>query len=373
MKRGLVLMAHPGHGGIMRSLAALDRAAPRFGWELRFAFPAATAQVAATGLDRGARYVAGLNRWRRASGLARLPIVLSTLVREVRQRDVDLVYCATLSSFPLGLLTARICRVGEIVHFYSSYGDAAPYRKYWLARARHAIAPSRDSLECARAAIGSFGGRTEVIYNGIDLPDIVAAAGAAPPPQGIVLPPGPPTIGMVAYMDRRKNPMALVEVAARLAPRIPDVRVLLIGEFPDPAYRAAVQARAKELNLGGNLLLAGFQVNPFPLVAACDVIALPAQRDPFPIALLEAMALGKPIVANAVGGIPEMIAAGTTGFVVPPDDLDAFAAAVLRLLEDRQLRDTVGRAARRRLETCFSVEGFVGRMFAAFESAGARR
>jgi glycosyltransferase involved in cell wall biosynthesis len=178
---------------------------------------------------------------------------------------------------------------------------------------------------------------------------------------------------MVAYMDRRKNPMALVEVAARLAPRIPDIRVLLIGEFPDPAYRAAVQARAKELNLGRNLVLAGFQVNPFPLVAACDVIALPAQRDPFPIALLEAMALAKPIVANAVGGIPEMIATGRTGFVVPPDDLDAFAAAVLRLLEDRQLRDAVGRAARQRLETRFSLEGFVGRMFAAFETASARR
>ena len=271
----------------------------------------------------------------------------------------------------MGLLTARMCGVGELVHVYSSYGDAAPYRKYWLARARHAIAPSRDSLERARAAIGRFGGRTEVIYNGVDLPGIAAAA--ARPPDGIALPPGAPTVGMVAYMDRRKNPMALVEVAARLAPRIPDVRVLLIGEFPDPAYRAAVRARARELNLGGNLVLAGFQANPFPLVAACDVIALPAQRDPFPIALLEAMALAKPIVANAVGGIPEMLATGTTGFVVPPGDLDAFAAAVLRLLEDRQLRDSVGRAARQRLETCFSLEGFVERMFAAFENASARR
>jgi glycosyltransferase involved in cell wall biosynthesis len=368
MKRALVLMAHPGHGGIMRSLAELATAAPRCGWQLDFAFPDTADQVAATGLAEGAVYLRGLNRWRRASGFARLPLLLSTLVRRVRQQHVDLLYCATLSTFPIAMLVARACGIGEIVHVYSSYGDAAPYRKYWLGNARHVVAPSRDSLRRAEAAVGRFGGRAQVIYNGIDL-DRIAAAASLRVADSMPVPAGAPTIGMVAYMDRRKNPMALVEVAARLTPHVPDVRVVLVGEFPDAAYRGAVLARARALGVEANVVLAGFHLNPFPFVAACDVIALPTQRDPFPIALLEAMALAKPVVATGVGGIPEMIASGESGFVVPPDDIDAFASAVLQLLQNDGLRERVGCAARQRLQSRFSLDGFVAQMFAAFDQA----
>jgi len=372
MKRALVLMAHPEHGGIMRSLGALAAAAPRFGWQLECAFPDRAEQVAASGLAGGAVYLRGLNRWRRASGFARLPLLLWSLIRHVRRQEVDLLYCATLSTFPIAMLVARACGVGEIVHVYSSYGDAAPYRKYWLGRARHIVAPSHDSLQRAEAALGGFHGRAEVIYNGIDLDRIGAAARSAGGLAARVAP-GGPSVGMVAYMDRRKNPMALVEVAARLTPRVPDLRVVLVGDFPDPGYRNAVLARARALGVDANIVLAGFQVNPFPLVAACDVIALPTQRDPFPIALLEAMALAKPVVATGVGGIPEMITSGESGFVVPPDDIDAFAGAVLRLLEDGALRERVGGAARQRLQSRFSLNQFVEQMFTAFDQARSGR
>jgi glycosyltransferase involved in cell wall biosynthesis len=369
MKRALVLMAHPGHGGLMRSLAALDQAAPRFGWELRFVFPTADEQVAAAGLGTRACYVAGVHQWRRLSGRMRLPMVLGALVRQVRGQRIGLVYSATLSSFPYGLLAARVCRIGALVHLYSSYGGASPYRKHWLRQARHAVAPSRDSLERAAAAIGGFAGRAEVVYNGVDVARIEAAAAPPGSAAAVVRPMGGPVVGMVANMDRRKNPMALIEAAARLARRVPDVQLLLVGFFPDPGYQEEVLARARALGVAENITVTGFQLNPFPFVRACDVIVLPARRDPFPIALLEAMALGKPVVATAVGGIPEMIANGETGFVVAPGDIDALAASVLTLLEDPARRMAMGQAARERLITQFSLEGFVQRMFTAFGAA----
>jgi glycosyltransferase involved in cell wall biosynthesis len=369
LKRALVLMAHPNHGGIMRSLATLDDAAARFGWELRFVFPAADEQVAAAGLRARARHLPGLNRWRRLSGRVRLPVVLATLVREVRREQINLIYSATLSSFPYGYLTARACGIGVLVHIYSSYGVATPYRKYWLRRARHAIAPSRDSLDLAAAAVGGFAGRARVVYNGVDISSIEAAATPPARPDGGTVPAGSPLVGMVANMDRRKNPLALVEATAQLVRRVPGVRVLLIGSFPDDGYRWEVLGRAQELGVAANVVEAGFQANPFPFVAACDVIVLPARRDPFPIALLEAMALGKPVVATAVGGIPEMIADGETGFVVTPNDIDALAARLLVLLEDPQRRVAMGQAARNRLVECFSLEAFLRQMFAAFEEA----
>ncbi len=370
LRRAVVLMGHPGHGGLMRSLASLDQAAGRFGWQLHFVFPPATAaQVEAAGLGARARYCAGIHHWRRLGGRLRLPILLATLVREVRRLDAEVVYCATLSSFPYACLTARACRVGELVHVYSSYADGAQYRKHWLGRARHAVAPSRDSLERAAAAIGGFAGRAEVVYNGVDVACIETAA-AAPVALAPRLGRGP-VVGMVANLDRRKNPLDLVEATARLVPRFPTLAVLLVGEFPDPEYRDVVLGRAQTLGIESHVTVTGFQASPFPLINVCDVVALPTRRDPFPIALLEAMALRKPIVSTAVGGIPEMVVDGETGFVVPPGDVDALTARLDALLGDHERRRVMGEAGRRRMETVFTLDGFVARMFAAFDGAAA--
>jgi glycosyltransferase involved in cell wall biosynthesis len=354
----------------MRSLACLDRAAGRFGWELHFVFPpTGGSQVEAVGLGARARYCAGIHHWRRLGGRLRLPLLLATLAREVRRHDAQVVYCATLSSFPYACLAARTCGVGELVHVYSSYEDGTQYRKHWLGRARHAVAPSRDSLERAAAAIGGFAGRAEVVYNGVDVAGIDAAAAA---PAALARRPGPgPVVGMVANLDRRKNPGDLVEATARLVPRFPTLEVLLVGAFPDPEYRDEVLGRAQSLGIDSHITVTGFQASPFPLINACDVVALPTRRDPFPIALLEAMALRKPVVATAVGGIPEMVVDGETGFVVAPGDVDALAARLDTLLRDRERRRVMGEAARRRMETVFTLDGFVARMFAALDDAAA--
>jgi starch synthase len=81
------------------------------------------------------------------------------------------------------------------------------------------------------------------------------------------------------------------------------------------------------------------------------------------------MALARPIVASAVGGIPEMIEDGVSGVLVPPDDAPALAAALVALLRDPGRRDRLGAAARERLATRFSREAFADGMFAAFEEA----
>jgi glycosyltransferase involved in cell wall biosynthesis len=167
--------------------------------------------------------------------------------------------------------------------------------------------------------------------------------------------------------------LALVEATARLVRRLPAIRVLLVGEFSDDAYRREVLGRAESLGVLGNVIVTGFQANPFPLATRCDVIVLPTQRDPFPIALLEAMALAKPVVATAVGGIPEMIRDGESGVVVPPNDIDALASAIAGVIEDPTRGRRLGEAARERLLARFSQEGFFGKMFDALNRAARRR
>src|SRR3989449_9419843 len=198
----------------------------------------------------------------------------------------------------------------------------------------------------------------------------IARAAAAPLPEGVATG-GGPTVGMVGNLDARKNPAVLVEAMAEVCAAVPGARALLVGAFRDPAYERSVRERIQALGLAGAVSVTGFLPNPFPVVERLDVLVHPALRDPFPLALLEGMALGRPIVASAVGGIPEMLEDGMSGCLVPPDDARALAAAVAALLRDPARPARGGAAARERLVTRFSLEGFAAGMFAAFRDAGA--
>jgi starch synthase len=221
----------------------------------------------------------------------------------------------------------------------------------------------------AADAIGGFGPtvRAQVAYNGMDIGRLEAAAServALP----VAIPPGP-RIGMVGNLDWRKNPRVLIDAAARLRPVVPGLQVLLIGAFPNDEAATRVREQIAALDLTAHVHVTGFLANPFPLVRTLDVLVHPALRDPFPLALLEGMALRRAIVASAVGGIPEMLEDGVSGCLVPPDDPASLAAAVGSLLQDPARAHALGEAAEARLRTRFSLAGFAAEMFAAFDAA----
>jgi hypothetical protein len=368
MKRAVVALGHPQHAGMVRALEVLDQAAAGHGWRLDYVMPALPPAVAGAGLPaERITVLPGLRHWREPAGLATLPATVWRLCRLAR--GAQLFYSETLSTFPFCVLAGTLVGVPQIVHVYSSYGAARPYRKHWLGRARNVVAPSADSLRLAREAVGGFapGVRARVAYNGMDIPRLEAAA-REPLPDGLVIPAGP-RIGMVGNLDWRKNPRVLVDAAALLRPRVPGLQVLLIGAFPNPEAEASVRAQIAACGLGDAVHVTGFLANPFPLVRTLDVLVHPALRDPFPLALLEGMALARPIVASAVGGIPEMLEHDRSGVLVAPDDPGALAAAVGELLEAPQRARALGAAAHERLRTRFSLAGFAAEMFAAFDEA----
>lgn len=370
-RRALALLAHPGHAGMLRALAALEGGAARRGWQLRYVLPAPPQEVAGAELPAERTVVVpALGRWRTARGLLGRPGACLSLVRLVSTERVDLLYSCTLSTLPACLAVSRVARVPHVVHVYSGYAEPRSYRKHGLARARTVIAPSADALARASEAVGGFGPavRTGVVHNGVDIARIEQAA-RGPLPRGLCLPGAGPVVGMLGNLDRRKSPATLVEAAATVRRRVPDAVFVLIGGFTDPGYEREVRRRMAALGLDGRVIVAGFQSNPFPLLARVDVVAHPALADPFPLALLEAMALGKPVVASRVGGIPEMIADGEGGILVPPGDAAALADALAELLVDRDRAARLGRAGRARLERRFSLRSFVEAMFAVFEEA----
>src|SRR5262249_16310210 len=210
---------------------------------------------------------------------------------------------------------------------------------------RHVLAPSKDSMQLAIRAVGGFvpGTRTRVVYNGMDVAWIARQA-ARPLPGSLAARRGP-RVGMVGNLDARKDPALLVQAAAEVRHAVPDVEVLLVGAFRDPAYEASVRGRIGALGLTQVVHVTGFLPNPFPVVRTFDVLAHPSRRDPFPLALLEGMALERPIVASSVGGIPEMLVNGESGVLVPPEDAGALARALIGLLGDADRRARLAAAA----------------------------
>ena len=161
-----------------------------------------------------------------------------------------------------------------------------------------------------------------------------------------------------------KRAEAVVEIFRRIRERLP-ARLLLVGDGPDlaPACR-----RARELGLAGAVEALGEQELVVPLLSIADVCLLPSSQESFGVAALEAMACEVPVVASRVGGLPEVIADGESGFLHDPGDLTGMAASAERLLTDPALHRRLAAGACRRVHERFCAEEIVPRYEALYES-----
>ena len=165
-------------------------------------------------------------------------------------------------------------------------------------------------------------------------------------------------IGMCAVFRPEKNHLQLVEAIARLRSRGVPARALLIGDGP---MRPAIEARARDLGVASDVLIAGFHQDVRPLLAASDVVALPSTSvETFSLAALEAMALGRPVVLSEIGGAAEMVRPEENGFLFPAHDTPALVAS-LAALADPAARERMGAAARTTVEARFSERAMVDR------------
>lgn len=158
-----------------------------------------------------------------------------------------------------------------------------------------------------------------------------------------------------------KRPRAVVEVFARIAARIPS-RLLLVGDGPE--LGAALES-ARRLGVIQHVDALGEQDQILPLLSIADLFLLPSEQESFGLSALEAMACEVPVVASRVGGLHEVVEDGVTGFLHPPDDLDAMAASGVRLLSDAPLHRRFAQAGRQVVVERFCADRVVA-MYEAF-------
>jgi glycosyltransferase involved in cell wall biosynthesis len=167
---------------------------------------------------------------------------------------------------------------------------------------------------------------------------------------------------MIGHLTPWKGHEVFLEIARAVADRIPRSRFVVVGgsiyeTHGHSGYPEALRQKTAALGLSDRVTFLGARDDVPDLLAALDVLVHPPTApEPFGRVLAEAMAVGRPVVAARCGGIPEVVEDGVTGFLVPSADVGAFAAAVVRLLEDPALCRRLGHVGRRRAEARFGIE-----------------
>jgi len=220
-------------------------------------------------------------------------------------------------------------------------------------------AVSRFLKERAEATFG-ITREIEVIYNFVDpklfAPRKRSTLRLAPPESRVLM--------HASNFRQVKNIPAVIQVFAEVRTRVPS-KLVMIGDGPE---KAAAEQLTRELGLERDVLFLGNQDCMEELLPLADVFLLPSSSESFGLVALEAMSAEVPVVASNVGGLPEVVEHGVTGFLHDPGHIAGLVSSVLRLLGNESLRRTMGRRARRVARERFGTDEMVGRYIRVYES-----
>ena len=307
-------------------------------------------------------YYASLPKPRRDGVVASAKLLpaLARFTGWLRGRRPQVVHAFLYHAYVLTPLPARLAGA-QVVAGRRSLGDFKNGSRALLAIERAATslttkvvansyAVARDTLAAEQLAPGKL----TVIPNGIPP---VTFEPVEPANLGAVK---SPIVVCVANLKKYKGHRELVDAAAVLARESLRCTLVFVGDGPE---RASLDAHARELGI--DVMFLGHRRDVRPILAAADVVVLPSHGEGLSNSILEAMALGRSIVATDVGGNPEAL--GSTGLLVPPKDPTALADALKRVLHDEDLRRRLGAAARLRARTEFSADEMVERHVTLYE------
>jgi glycosyltransferase involved in cell wall biosynthesis len=240
-------------------------------------------------------------------------------------------------------------------------------------KVRHYELPNVDLLLAVSSHIrdalvnnGIPAARVMTVYSGLDLRGITVEASPIQIRAKFGIPNDAPLLGTLASILPRKGHAVMLKALPRILSSFPGAHYFIIGTG-DAGYEAVLRSQVKKLGLEGRVRFTGFQESVFGFLAACTVYVHPVLMEGFGLAVLEAMAMGRPVIATTTGGLPEVVRNGETGLLVPPGDEIALAEAIVALLRDPERADAMGQAGRIRASALFSEELMMQHLRAAYE------
>ena len=267
------------------------------------------------------------------------PFAIAAMARIIRERKIDVVHTHLSTSSVIGCLSAKRAKVPSVATVHGLSG------KLSFVFADHLIAVS-EATKAHLVAQGIPGERVSVVYNGIEFPTSAISKEEAQAKFGVA---GCfPVSATTARVLKEKGAHVSIKAIALLKDEFPSIRHIFVGNGADTDE---MRILAQSLGVSENIVFAGFQDDVWPALAACDVFLLPSLKEALGLSIVEAMAVGLPVVATKVGGIPEVLNSDC-GVLVEPENASELAAGVRSALAN----PSFGENARNRAQQMFSAE-----------------
>jgi len=309
------------------------------------------------------------------------PRYVGEVRRFLEAHHIALIHCHGYKDAFIGLLAVRGLPVLKVMTVHGRTGASLRARAYErleqvMVRRFDHIVTCTERMRNELLRRGLAPGSVTTIYPGI-WPRPITQDGPTRMEQWrrrLGLGPQEFLIGTVGRLSPEKGQILLLEAFARVGAELPRAKLVLVG---GGARREALERHAARLRTADRIFFTG-EVPPDDVAALYPLVSLfvlPSLREQVPGSLLEAMAHGRPVVATAVGGIPEILRDGVTGLLVPPGDPAALAEAILTLYRDEALRDRLARAGKDHAQATFTAERFaeeMGRLYLACLEGGRR-
>lgn len=279
--------------------------------------------------------------------------------RAILVNEVDIVHAHTAHAVALAAMAARRTSARMVLTRRTTFQlRSNPFTRWKYRRAAAMIAISNRVKEMLVAG-GIDETRIEVIPSGVPMGREVVPASRA----DLGVPTDAPLVVMVGALTREKDPLTFVRAVAAARARVSTIRALVVGDGP---LRGAVESEIEACGVSDALRLTGHRTDADSIIAAADLLVLCSTEEGLGSVLLDAMALGKPVVATDAGGIPEIVVHGETGLLVPVGDVRDMGDAIARVLVDRDLAAKLAAGALARAPR-YSMDEVVARTVALYE------
>lgn len=290
----------------------------------------------------------------------RFPLVIARTARLLREIRPDIVHTHMIGSDITAFVAARLARVPVVLTTqHDTYRRAWPFglfRRWSGPRLAASVAISPAVVDYCTDTLHVPRERVRVVENAVD----IAAFAPALRDQR-----RPPTFGAIGSLIPVKDHETLLAAFARIAPSLPGARLLIAGRGP---LREQLERRAQELGVGDAVELRGLTDDVPAFLGEIDILVHPSRQEAFGLAIVEAMAAAKPVIASDLPATRHVLAEGMAGMLVPPGDVDAFAEAMLALAHDQARARELGDAGFAHARVYYAAERMVGEYAALYRT-----
>jgi len=283
-------------------------------------------------------------------------------------RRIDVVHAMAPTCYRAAGLAARVTGALRVVHL-GYPPEPGELERSFLSGPDAVLGCYHQQATEAAPEVARLAPRCRVIGvpNGIDLERFSPRPSAAAAVRASLGFENRPLVLIVGHLSEVKGYPTFLRAARTIANAVPECAFAALGgETVSRGYGNVLSDMAVDLGLADRVRFLGWRPDVADVLQAADVVTLPSRAEGLPLAVLEAMACARPVVATPVGGVPDAVVDEVTGLLIPPDDPHRLAAAILRLLRDRDTAGRMGAAGRRRVEESFSLEGFASGVEAVY-------